>query len=62
MSVESLRNLLKNLRATLTKLESASRPHEDGPPTAALKTNLRRRFATLEITLRRVTDLAAGKE
>lgn len=62
MSVEPLRNLLKNLRATLTRLESASRPHEDGPATAELKATLRLRIATLEIALLRAEERAAGKE
>ena len=62
MSIDPLRNLLKNLRATLTKLEGASRPHEDGPATTALKTNLRLRIATLEVALRRTEESAAGRE
>ena len=62
MSAEPLKNLLKNLRATLTKLESASRPHDDGPAMAELKTNQPLRIATLEIALRRAEEPAAGKE
>ena len=62
MSVEPLKNLLKNFRATLTKLENASRPHEDGPATAELKTALRLRIAMIEIALRHAKELAAGKE
>lgn len=62
MSVEPLKNLLKTVRATLTKLESASQPHEDGPAIAELKATLRLRIATLEIALRRAEELAGGKE
>ena len=61
-SANEHRALLENLRATLTKLESVSRPHDDGPAMAELKTNLRLRIATLEIALRRDEGPVAGKE
>jgi hypothetical protein len=52
MSIEPLESLLTSLRATLRKLERASKPSEDGPALADLKQVLRVRIAALEIALR----------
>ena len=52
MSVADLKRMRTNLRATLTKMEKASRPSEDTPEMAALKSSLRLRIESLDTAIR----------
>jgi len=62
MSVQPLKILLTTFRTDLTKLDQASLHSGDSAALAELKTFLRLRIATLEVALRRVEELAAGRE
>lgn len=51
MSVEALKRMRTNLRATLTKMEKASSLNEDTPEMAKLKESLRLRVASLDAAI-----------
>ena len=61
MGTESLKNLVKTLRANLAKLD-ALQPPEDTPLRAKLRAVLSLRIVTLEAALRHADELASRRK